>query len=237
MKYQRVLLKLSGEALMEGGEENISINMLNHYAQEVKSIVDLGVQVALVIGGGNIFRGVHGNANLSQMIERNQGDYMGMLATMINGLALQSAFEKMGMNTRLQSAIEMNKIAEPYIRRRVMRHLEKGRVVILGSGTGNPFFTTDTTAILRGLEIQADVMLKGTKVDGIYSDDPNKNKDATKFDSVTYDEVIKKNLNIMDMTAFTLSQENSIPIIVFNINKKGDLKKIIEGENIGTKVI
>jgi uridylate kinase len=233
MKYQRILLKLSGEALM--GEKQFGIDhvRLATYAAEIKQVVSEGAQVAIVIGGGNIFRGVQGAAG---GIERTQGDYMGMLATMINSMALQSALEEMGVDTRLQSAIEMKQIAEPFIRRRAVRHLEKGRVVIFGSGTGNPYFTTDTAASLRAVEIEADVILKGTRVDGIYTADPEKDPTATKYEKVTFSEVYEKGLNVMDMTAFTLCNENKLPIIVFDMNKPGNLRKVLNGEQIGTLV-
>lgn len=234
MKYNRVLLKLSGEALM--GEQNFGIDSvrLATYAEEVKAIVEKGVQVGIVIGGGNIFRGI---AGASQGMDRVQADHMGMLATVINGLALQGALESAGVNTRLQSAIEMDKVAEPFIRRRAIRHLEKGRVVIFSAGTGNPYFTTDTGATLRAVEIQADVILKGTRVDGIYTADPEKDEHATKFDELTFDEVWKRGLNVMDMTAFTLSKENDLPIIVFDMNKPGNLMKVVNGEGqVGTLV-
>lgn len=206
---------------------------LAEYADEIKQIHEKGVQIAIVIGGGNIFRGVAGAAN---GMDRVQGDYMGMLATIINGMALQGALEDKGMLTRLQTALKIEAIAEPYIKRRAVRHLEKGRIVIFGAGTGNPYFTTDTAAVLRGVEIGADVIMKGTRVDGIYTSDPEKNADAVKFDSITFDDVIAKGLNVMDTTAFTLSQENSLPIVVFDMNKKGNLMKICQGENIGTVV-
>ena len=233
MKYKRVLLKLSGEALM--GEYNHGIDpiRLNDYAIEIKEIHEKGTEIAIVIGGGNIFRGVSG---ASKGMDRVQADYMGMLATVINGLALQSALENIDIPTRLQSAINMEAIAEPFIKRRATRHLEKGRVVIFGSGTGNPFFTTDSAAVLRAIEINADVILKGTRVDGIYNKDPEKNKEATKFDSLSFEEVLKKGLKVMDTTAFTLSQENNLPIIVFDMNIKGNLSKIINGDKIGTRV-
>ncbi len=233
MKYKRILLKLSGEALIGERTHGIDPKRLSEYAEEIKKIVDLGIEVAIVIGGGNIFRGVAGTSN---GIDRVQGDYMGMLATAINGLALQSAIESAGIKTRLLTAIKMEQIAEPYIKRRAVRHLEKGRVVIFGCGTGNPYFTTDTAAVLRAIEIDADVILKGTRVDGIYNEDPEKFRDAIKFDKVTYKEVINKGLKIMDMTAFALSQENELPIVVFDMNEKGNLEKIMAGENIGTTV-
>ena len=233
MIYNRILLKLSGEALLGDRSHGIDPNTINKYSREIKSIVDLGVEVSIVIGGGNIFRGLSGANN---GIDRVQGDYMGMLATVINGLALQSSLEKIGLQTRLQTAINMEAIAEPYIKRKAVRHLEKKRIVIFGAGTGNPFFTTDSAAVLRAIEIEADVILKGTRVDGIYNDDPEINKNAIKFNELEYDEAISKNLQIMDSTAFTLSKENKLPIIVFDINKTGNLKKIIEGKIIGTKV-
>ncbi len=233
MKYKRVLLKLSGEALIGDKNYGIDPTILNDYAKEIKEIYDINTEVAIVIGGGNIFRGVSG---ASKGMDRVQADYMGMLATMINGLALQSALENNEVPTRLQSAINVEAIAEPFIKRRATRHLEKGRVVIFGSGTGNPFFTTDSAAVLRAIEINADVILKGTRVDGIYNSDPEKNKEAIKFDSLSFDEVLKKGLKVMDTTAFTLSQENKLPIIVFDMNNKGNLIKIINGEKIGTRV-
>ena len=233
MIYNRILLKLSGEALLGNRSHGIDPNTINKYSREIKSIVDLGVEVSIVIGGGNIFRGLSGANN---GIDRVQGDYMGMLATVINGLALQSSLEKIGLQTRLQTAINMEAIAEPYIKRKAVRHLEKKRIVIFGAGTGNPFFTTDSAAVLRAIEVEADVILKGTRVDGIYDDDPEINKNAIKFNELEYDEAISKNLKIMDSTAFTLSKENKLPIIVFDINKTGNLKKIIEGKIIGTKV-
>ncbi|QQV04012.1 MULTISPECIES: UMP kinase [Chryseobacterium] len=233
MKYKRILLKLSGEALMGSRQYGIDNDRLMEYAQEIKKVVDKGCEIAIVIGGGNIFRGVAGAA---KGMDRVQGDYMGMLATVINGMALQGALEDAGIKTRLQSAIEMDKVAEPFIKRRAVRHLEKGRVVIFGAGTGNPYFTTDTAATLRAIEIDADVILKGTRVDGIYDSDPEKNVNAVKYNSLTFDEVYEKNLKVMDMTAFTLSHENKLPIIVFDMNKEGNLLKIVEGENIGTLV-
>ncbi|QFG52688.1 UMP kinase [Chryseobacterium sp.] len=233
MKYKRILLKLSGEALMGNLPYGIDNERLKEYAQEIKQAVDVGCEVAVVIGGGNIFRGVAGAA---KGMDRVQGDYMGMLATVINGMALQGALEDAGVKTRLQSAIEMDKVAEPFIKRRAVRHLEKGRVVIFGAGTGNPYFTTDTAATLRAIEIGADVILKGTRVDGIYDSDPEKNSDAKKFNSLTFDEVFDRNLKVMDMTAFTLSHENKLPIVVFDMNRAGNLLKIVEGERIGTLV-
>ncbi|TPV35891.1 UMP kinase [Paucihalobacter ruber] len=233
MKYKRILLKLSGEALMGNRQYGIDPQRLAEYANEIKRIVDKGVQVAIVIGGGNIFRGV---AGASKGMDRVQGDHMGMLATVINGLALQGACEDAGIQTRLQSAIQINEVAEPFIRRRAIRHLEKGRVVIFGGGTGNPYFTTDSAAVLRAIEINADVILKGTRVDGIYTSDPEKDVNATKFDFITFEDVLKKGLKVMDTTAFTLSQENELPIIVFDMNKKDNLYKVVAGENIGTRV-
>ncbi len=233
MQYKRILLKLSGEALMGEKQYGIDSNRLNEYAEEIKEVVEQGIQVAIVIGGGNIFRGLSGAAT---GMDRVQGDHMGMLATVINGLALQSALEMQEVQTRLQSAIQINEVAEPFIRRRAMRHLEKGRVVIFGGGTGNPYFTTDSAAVLRAIEIEADVILKGTRVDGIYTSDPEKDKTATKFDTISFQDVLNKGLKIMDTTAFTLSQENELPIVVFDMNKKGNLLKIVNGEHIGTTV-
>lgn len=233
MKYKRVLLKLSGEALLGDGDYGIDSKRLTQYAEEVKSIVDLGVEVAIVIGGGNIYRGMSGEKN---GVDRVQGDYMGMLATVINGMALQAGFEAIGLDTRLQTAIKMEQIAEPYIKRKATRHLEKGRVVIFGAGTGNPYFTTDTAATLRAIEIGADVILKGTRVDGIYTADPEKNAEAVKYETISFDEVYAKGLNVMDMTAFTLCKENNLPIIVFDMNKPGNLAELIKGETVGTLV-
>lgn len=233
MPYNRILLKLSGEALMGAKQYGIDPVRLSEYADEIKTVVDKGVQVAIVIGGGNIFRGV---AGASSGMDRVQGDHMGMLATVINGLALQAALEDKGIDTRLQSAIKINEVAEPFIRRRAMRHLEKGRVVIFGGGTGNPYFTTDSAAVLRAIEVEADVILKGTRVDGIYTSDPEKDKTATKFDTLSFKDVLTKGLKVMDTTAFTLSQENELPIVVFDMNKKGNLLKIVSGEQIGTVV-
>jgi len=233
MQYKRILLKLSGEALMGKRQYGIDPDRLAEYADEIKSVLDKGVEVAIVIGGGNIFRGV---AGASRGMDRVQGDHMGMLATVINGLALQSALEEAGIQTRLQSAIKINEVAEPFIRRRAIRHLEKGRVVIFGGGTGNPYFTTDSAAVLRAIEINADVILKGTRVDGIYTSDPEKDSKAVKFDFITFEDVLQKGLKVMDTTAFTLSQENELPIIVFDMNKQGNLVKVVEGENIGTTV-
>ncbi len=233
LKYQRILLKLSGESLMGDLGYGISPDMLSHYAQQIKELVDVGVEVAVVIGGGNIFRGLQSAA---AGIERVQGDYMGMMATVINGMALQSALETKGVFTRLISAIEMKQIAEPYIRRRAIRHLEKGRVVIFSAGTGSPYFTTDSAAALRANEISADVILKGTRVDGIYSADPEKDPSATKFDTITFAKVISLGLSVMDMTAFTLCRENNLPIVVFDINHPENLKRIVLGDAVGTLV-
>ena len=231
--YKRVLLKLSGESLMGEQKFGISSDMLNYYAREIKSISELGVEIAIVIGGGNIYRGLSAE---SSGIERVTGDYMGMLATCINGMALQNALEQAGIYTRLISAIEMRQIAEPYIRRRAIRHLEKGRVIIFSAGTGSPYFTTDSAAALRANEINANIILKGTRVNGIYDSDPEKNPNAQRFDTITFDKVIKMGLSVMDMTAFTLCQENDLPIIVFDINQPGNLKKIVTGEKMGSIV-
>ena len=233
MQFKRILLKLSGEALMGDRSHGIDPIRIKDYAKEIKEAVDKGVEIAIVIGGGNIYRGV---AGVSNGIDRVQGDYMGMLATVINGLALQSAIESEGVQTRLQTAIKMEQVAEPYIKRKAVRHLEKGRVVIFSGGTGNPFFTTDTAAVLRAAEINADVILKGTRVDGIYSADPEKDKSAVKYDCITYKEAMNKGLKIMDMTAFALSEDNKLPIIVFDMNTNGNLIKLLSGENIGTLV-
>ena len=233
MPYKRILLKLSGEALMGDRQYGIDPKRIADYAQEIKAVVEKGIEVAIVIGGGNIFRGL---AAASNGMDRVQGDHMGMLATVINGLALQSALEEIAVQTRLQSAIQINEVAEPFIRRRAMRHLEKGRVVIFGGGTGNPYFTTDSAAVLRAIEIEAGVIIKGTRVDGIYTADPEKDANATKFDNISFNEVLSKGLKVMDTTAFTLSQENELPIIVFDMNKKGNLLKIVSGEAIGTVV-
>lgn len=233
MKYKRVLLKLSGESLMGSKTSNIDPAMLEQYSEEIKSIQEQGVELAIVIGGGNIFRG--GQAE-TLGIDRVQGDYMGMLATVINAMALQSALERHGMYTRLMAGIKMEQVCEPFIRRRAIRHLEKGRIVIFGAGIGNPYFTTDSTASLRAIEIQADVVLKGTRVDGVYNKDPEKFKDAVRFNSLTFQEAYEKGLNIMDMTAFTLCMENKLPIIVFDMNKKGNLLKIVRGEEAGTLI-
>lgn len=231
--FKRVLLKLSGESLMGDKSFGLDPLMLAQYANDIKTIIDQGVQVALVIGGGNIYRGMN---EKETGIERAQGDYMGMLATVINGIAMQSMLEKVGVQTRLQSAIKMDQVAEPFIRRRAIRHLEKGRVVIFGAGTGNPYFTTDTAGSLRAVEIKADAILKGTRVDGIYDSDPEKNPDAVKYHQITFTEAISKNLKVMDMTAFTLCQENHMPIVVFDMNTPGNLNQIIQGADIGTVV-
>lgn len=233
MKYKRILLKLSGESLMGDQSYGIDNARVLEYAQQIKAIQLLGIEVAIVVGGGNIFRGL--SAEKSGM-DRAQADYMGMLATVINSMALQNALETLGVYTRLLSAIKMEQICEPYVRRRAMRHLEKGRVVIFGAGTGNPYFTTDSAAALRAIEIKADVVLKGTRVDGIYTADPEKDPTATKFDTLSFDEVYDRDLNVMDMTAFTLCDENSLPIIVFDMNKEGNLMKLMQGEAIGTLV-
>lgn len=233
MKYKRILLKLSGEALMGDNQYGIDPVRLAEYAGEIKKVVDLGVEVAIVIGGGNIFRGV---AGASKGMDRVQGDYMGMLATVINGMALQGALEDAGMLTRLQTALKIEAIAEPYIKRRATRHLEKGRIVIFGAGTGNPYFTTDTAAVLRGIEVGADVILKGTRVDGVYTADPEKDPKAEKYENITFTDVLNKGLNVMDTTAFTLSQENNLPIVVFDMNKEDNLLKVCQGESIGTTV-
>lgn len=233
MKYKRILLKLSGESLMGDKQFGIDNQRLAAYADQIKEIHDLGIEIAIVIGGGNIFRGVQAEEG---GMDRTHGDYMGMLATMINSMALQSSLESAGIKTRLQSAIEMKEIAEPYVRRRAMRHLEKGRVVIFGAGTGNPFFTTDSAASLRAIEINADVILKGTRVDGIYTADPLKDPSATKYDMISFDDVYSNSLNVMDMTAFTLCKENNLPIIVFDMDTPGNLKKLMDGEQVGTIV-
>jgi len=233
MKYKRILLKLSGEALMGERQYGIDPQRLAEYAAEIKQIHDKGVEIAIVIGGGNIFRGVQAEQG---GMDRTHGDYMGMLATMINSMALQAALEKVGVSTRLQSAIEMKEIAEPFVRRRAVRHLEKGRVVIFGAGTGNPFFTTDSAASLRAIEINADVILKGTRVDGIYTADPEKDKSATKYETISFDDVFQKDLRVMDMTAITLCKENNLPIIVFDMDTPGNLKHLMEGNKVGTIV-
>jgi len=231
MLYKRILLKLSGESLADEKKLGISKPKMDHYVSEIKSLIKKNIQLSIVIGGGNIFRGLEAK---KQNLDSAQGDYMGMLATVINGLALQSALEKEGILTRVLSAIEMNKVAEPYIRRKAIRHLEKGRVVIFVAGTGNPYFTTDTAATLRALEINAEIIIKGTRVDGVFTSDPELNEDAEKIDRITFDEVYEKNLKIMDMTAFTLCKENKLPIIVLNITKSGNLIKLVEGDKIGT---
>ena len=233
MVYKRILLKLSGEALLGDRSYGIDPKRMAQYAKDIKSILDLGVEVAIVIGGGNIFRGVSAASN---GIDRVQGDYMGMLATVINGMALQSSLEEEKIQTRLQTAIKIEAVAEPYIKRKAVRHLEKKRVVIFGGGTGNPFFTTDSAAVLRAIEVSADVILKGTRVDGVYDSDPEKNEKAVKFDFISFSDVICKNLKVIDSTAFTLSQENNLPIVVFNMNKPGNLLKVIKGDKIGTLI-
>ena len=233
MKYKRILLKLSGEALMGNQKYGIDSDVLSSYAKDIKSIVDKECQIAIVIGGGNIYRGIQSEKS---GFDRVQGDHMGMLATIINGMALQSALESLNIETRLQTAIRMEQIAEPYIRRRAIRHLEKNRVVIFGGGTGNPYFTTDTAAALRAVEIEADTILKGTRVDGVYSADPEKDKNATKFETITFDEAYNLDLKIMDLTAFTLCKENKLPINVFNMNTKGNLLKVCEGKKVGTLI-
>ena len=232
MKYKRILLKLSGEALVGEKGSGIDPEILIKYSNEIKKAYDKGVEIAIVIGGGNIYRGF----NNDYKIDRVQGDYMGMLATLINGLALQNTLENTGIPTRLQSAINVNKVAEPYIKRKAIRHLDKKRIVIFSAGTGNPYFTTDSAAVLRAIEIEADVILKGTRVDGIYNDDPNKNSKAFKFEKITFNEAINKGLKIMDTTAFTLSHENNLPIIVFDMNQENNLIRVLNGENIGTLV-
>jgi len=233
MQYKRILLKLSGEALMGDGEYGIDSKVLSTYANEIQAIVKKNIELAIVIGGGNIYRGIQSEG---AGFDRVQGDHMGMLATIINGMALQSALESIDIETRLLTAIRMEQVAEPYIRRKAMRHLQKGRVVIFGGGTGNPYFTTDTAAALRAIEIEADVILKGTRVDGIYTADPEKDLSATKYETITFDEVFQKKLSIMDLTAFTLCQENNLPIKVFNMNVAGNLAKICKGESVGTLV-
>lgn len=235
-KYKRILLKLSGEALLgdkADSRDPFDATILHQYAQDIKQVTELGVQVAIVIGGGNIYRGMN---EADSGIERAHGDYMGMLATMINGMAMQAMLERMGVYTRLQSAIKMEQIAEPYIRRKAMRHLEKGRVVIFGGGTGNPYFTTDTAGSLRAIEMKADVILKGTRVDGIYTADPEKDPTATRFENISFQECISKGLKVMDMTAFTLCMENKLPIIVFDMNTPGNLLNVVLGDNVGTLV-
>ncbi len=231
--YKRILLKLSGEALMGERDYGIDAAILSRYADEVKSVTDLGVQVGIVIGGGNIYRGVE---HSSDGIDKVTGDHMGMLATVINALALQRALEHHGVPTRCQTAIDMAKIAEPFVRRRAIRHLEKGRTVIFAAGTGNPYFTTDTAAVLRAIEIGADVILKGTRVDGVYDSDPEKNSDATKYEEISYEDVLKRDLRVMDLTAITLSKENRLPLIVFNMNLPGNLRRLVLGEAVGSRV-
>ena len=233
MKYKRILLKLSGESLMGDKQFGIDNARISSYARQIKELIEAGVEIAIVIGGGNIFRGVQAEQG---GMDRTHGDYMGMLATMINSMALQSALESVGVTTRLQSAIEMKEIAEPFVRRKAVRHLEKGRVVIFGAGTGNPFFTTDSAASLRAIEINAEVILKGTRVDGIYTADPLKDSSAVKFDQISFDEVYARGLNVMDMTAFTLCKENNLPIIVFDMDTPGNLRKLMEGASVGTLV-
>lgn len=233
MKYKRILLKLSGEALMGDKQYGIDASRLQQYVDEIKEVKDLGIEIAIVIGGGNIFRGVQAE---DSGIDRVQGDYMGMLATVINAMALQSALEKAGLYTRLMSGIKIEEVCEPFIKRRAVRHLEKGRIVIFGAGIGNPYFTTDSTASLRAIEMEADVVLKGTRVDGVYTADPEKDPSATKYPSISFQEVYEKGLNVMDMTAFTLCQENNLPIIVFDMNKEGNLKAIVAGEEVGTLI-
>ena len=235
MKYKRILLKLSGESLLGTQSYGIDAKVLESYSLAVKEVVDAGVEVAVVIGGGNIFRGVQGAQG--GVVDRATGDYMGMLATMMNAMALQGAFERVGMSTRLLSAIKMEQVAEPFIRRRAMRHLEKGRVVIFGAGTGNPYFTTDTAASLRAVEIEADVVIKGTRVDGIYDSDPEKNPNAVKYDEISFKKVYDLGLEVMDLTAITLCQENNKPIVVFDMNTAGNLFKLVSGEKVGTLVI
>jgi uridylate kinase len=234
LTYKRILLKISGEALMGDKSFGFDNAVIAQYAKDIKAVVGLGVQVAIVIGGGNIYRGTN---EAETGIERAHGDYMGMLATVINGMAMQAGLEKIGVFTRLQSAIKMEQIAEPYIRRRAIRHVEKGRVVIFGAGTGNPYFTTDTAGSLRAIEINADIILKGTRVNGIYTDDPEKVPTAKKYEKISFQECISKNLRVMDMTAFTLCMENKLPIIVFDMNKAGNLLKVVQGEPVGTLVI
>jgi uridylate kinase len=233
MKYKRILLKLSGEALMGENNYGIDSQKLKQYASEIKKVKDMGVEVAIVIGGGNIFRGVQGE---KVGIDRVQGDYMGMLATVINAMALQSSLEQNGMFTRLMSGIKIESVCEPFIRRRAIRHLEKGRIVIFGAGIGNPYFTTDSTASLRAIEIEAEVVLKGTRVDGVYTADPEKDPSAVRYSNISFQEVYEKNLNVMDMTAFTLCQENNLPIIVFDMNKIGNLEDLIKGKEVGTLI-
>lgn len=233
MKYKRILLKLSGEALMGNNQYGIDASRLEQYVEDIKEVHEQNVEIAIVIGGGNIFRGVQAE---SSGIDRVQGDYMGMLATVINAMALQSALEKAGLYTRLMSGIKIEEVCEPFIKRRAVRHLEKGRIVIFGAGIGNPYFTTDSTASLRAIEVEADVVLKGTRVDGVYTADPEKDPNATRYANISFQEVYEKGLNVMDMTAFTLCQENKLPIIVFDMNKKGNLKNIVHGADVGTLI-
>lgn len=233
LAYKRILLKLSGEALMGAREYGIDPVVIAGYAKEVKTVVEIGVEVGIVIGGGNIYRGVKDS---SDGVDKVTGDHMGMLATVINALALQNALEHEGVATRCQTAIDMEKIAEPFIRRRAVRHMEKGRVVIFAAGTGNPYFTTDTAAVLRAIEIEADVILKGTRVDGVYDSDPEKNAEATKFNDISYEDVLRRDLRVMDLTAITLSKENKLPLIVFNMNITGNLKRLVLGEQVGSRV-
>ncbi|HVN47890.1 MAG TPA: UMP kinase [Bacteroidota bacterium] len=232
-RYTRILLKLSGESLMGDREYGIDQNILNKYAEEVRAVIDLNVQVGIVIGGGNIYRGVEDS---SDGVDKVTGDHMGMLATVINALALQSALERKGLKTRCLTAIDMARIAEPFIRRRAIRHLEKGRVVIFAAGTGNPYFTTDTAAVLRAIEIGADVIMKGTRVDGVYDSDPEKNSGAVHFPEISYADVLKKDLRVMDLTAITLSKENNLPLVIFNMNKQGNLKRVVMGEPVGSRI-
>ena len=233
MKYKRILLKLSGESLMGDIGYGIDSNMLSHFANEIQKVVNRGIEVAVVIGGGNIYRGIQSEG---AGFDRVQGDHMGMLATIINGMALQSALESLSIQTRLLTAIRMEQVAEPYIRRKAMRHLQKGRVVIFGGGTGNPYFTTDTAGVLRAIEIEADIILKGTRVNGIYSADPEKDLDAKMFNEINFNTILEKKLNVMDLTAFTLCQENNLPIRVFNMNSEGNLYKVCKGDSVGTLV-
>ncbi len=234
LRYKRILLKLSGESLMGQRDYGIDSNVLNRYAEEIRQAKELGAEIGIVIGGGNIYRGIDQSKD---GIDKVTGDHMGMLATVINALALQSALERKGLNTRCLTAINMEKIAEPFIRRRAVRHLEKGRLVIFAAGTGNPYFTTDTAAVLRAIEIEADVILKGTRVDGVYDSDPEKNSQARHFPEISYEDVLKKDLRIMDLTAITLSKENKLPLIVFNMNIDGNLRKLVQGDPVGSKVM
>jgi uridylate kinase len=233
LRYKRILLKLSGEALMGDREYGIDPKVLSKYAEELRTVIDLGVQVGIVIGGGNIYRGVEDS---SDGIDKVTGDHMGMLATVINALALQNALEHKGLKTRCLTAIDMARVAEPFIRRRAVRHLEKGRVVIFAAGTGNPYFTTDTAAVLRAIEISADVIMKGTRVDGVYDSDPEKNSNAVHFPEISYADVLKKDLRVMDLTAITLSKENNLPLVIFNMNVPGNLKRVVTGEAVGSRV-